>query len=297
MADALRSQSITAVIPNYSGAQLLPKHIPAVLACLQTGDELIIVDDASPDESVLWLKNKFNLSFESASHLSGKWSLGKKSGPCNVLVNETNRRFGATCNYGVSQSQNELIFLINSDVSPQSNCRYELIKWFTSADVFAVGCLEYENNVGGEESGQNELWFEKGIFMHSKSSLMKTGPTAWVSGGSGMFRKSVWKKLGGFDLSFAPAYWEDIDLSFRARATGYSVLFDRAAVVLHQHESTNKLTFNAKQLLNMSWRSADRFAKKHATATQLFEYYFWRPYWWWHRSRELWSHSPKYLKK
>jgi GT2 family glycosyltransferase len=60
--------------------------------------------------------------------------------------------------------------------------------------------------------------------------------TLWVSGGSGAFRKSIWEKLGGLNELYAPFYWEDIDLSYRAIKSGYEVLFESKSVVVHEHE-------------------------------------------------------------
>ncbi len=283
----MKKQPISVIIPNYSGYTLLQKHLPDVFTSLQSGDEVIIVDDASPDKSVAWLKKKFVLKMVSLDEYRGQWQLGKKKGDLRLLINGSNLRFAATSNKGVSAARNDLIFLINTDVSPVGECRNTLVSWFDDLSIFAVGCLEYEEYIGGTESGKNVLWFEKGLFFHAKANNMNTGPTAWVSGGSGMFRKKIWKKLHGFDIQFAPAYWEDIDLSVRAGDLGYSVIFDRSAVVLHQHESTNAHTFGSKTLLKMSWKSADLFTRKHASVSQMVSYYFWRPLWWWQRFKVI----------
>ncbi len=283
MADVAVTPQVSVIIPNYNGAALLPKHLPKIFACLHDTDEVIVVDDASTDDSVAWLRTKFDLQPLSSDLSAGTWSYKQSSGVLKLLRNRTNLRFAATCNKGVEQSQGELLFLVNTDVSPLADCRNSLVKWFSNTAVFAVGCLEYEDSQRGQESGKNELWFERGLFIHSKARDMQTGPTAWVSGGSGMFRKSMWQKLNGFDLKFSPAYWEDIDLSFRAQKKGFSVLFDRAAAVLHQHETTNSHTFSQRNLLRMSWKSSDYFARKHASAIQLIQYFLWRPFWWWKR--------------
>ena len=42
--------------------------------------------------------------------------------------------------------------------------------------------------------------------------------------------------LGGFDEIFAPFYWEDIDLSFRAWQIGYRCIFERKSEVDHFHK-------------------------------------------------------------
>lgn len=278
---------VSVIIPNYGGRHLLQKHLPDVLACMQTGDEIIIVDDASPDDSVVWLVEQFAARKVNPNTYAGTWEQGAHSGAVVIIANTTNQRFAVSANIGATHATGEYLFLLNTDVSPLATCRDRLVAAFTNDAVFAVGCLEYEQSVGGAKSGKNRLWFERGLFFHAKAGTMQSGSTAWVSGGSGMFRRRIWQELGGFDVAFAPAYWEDIDLSHRARKAGYAILFCEDAVVLHQHETTNSQTFTKAALLHMSWRSADLFTRKHATTSELLQYYLWRPFWWWQRAKAL----------
>ena len=55
----------------------------------------------------------------------------------------------------------------------------------------------------------------------------------YVSGACLLVRKSVWEEVGGFDLRFAPAYYEDTDLAFMVRSRGYSVVVQPQSVVVH----------------------------------------------------------------
>ena len=53
---------ISLVIPTFNGINLLKKNLGAALSCLRNKDELIIIDDASTDESIDYLQNIFRLS-------------------------------------------------------------------------------------------------------------------------------------------------------------------------------------------------------------------------------------------
>ena len=55
----------------------------------------------------------------------------------------------------------------------------------------------------------------------------------YISGAAIMIRASLWNELGGFDESFAPAYYEDTDLAFEVRKKGYKVFLQPASVVVH----------------------------------------------------------------
>ncbi|MBD3279301.1 MAG: glycosyltransferase, partial [Candidatus Pacebacteria bacterium] len=195
-----------------------------------------------------------------------------------VLVNQLNQRFAQNVNGGVKLASGELILLLNNDVKPQSNILKYLLPHFQKENMFAVGCLELEPN--GVKGGKNKLWFERGMFHHARASDFNSGPTAWVSGGSGLFARDKWLELAGFDPDYAPAYWEDVDLSFRARKKGWQVWFEPKAVVEHHHESTNLAEFGQKKIAQISWQNAQQFVWKNGSLSQKLQHLLWQPWWW-----------------
>src|SRR3990167_7442037 len=128
-----------------------------------------------------------------------------------LIINHTNLRYAKSVNQAASLVDRPLIWLLNNDVSPDSDCLLHLIKYFTQPmkfdgltsqpdQVFAVGCLEIENSSAPDSpvnspvwGGKNYLWFEKGLFHHSRADQYITGSTAWVSGGSGLFSTDKWR--------------------------------------------------------------------------------------------------------
>lgn len=274
---------VSAVIPNYNGRALLSKHLPAVLRCLQDQDQLLIVDDASTDDSVEWLVAQFRLVAgkelsDTSKTWIGRYRTAQKKVDVFVIQNEKNLRFGASANRGVELASGGLILLLNSDVSPQADVLQFLLPHFDDQKTFAVGCLEEEEqNLGGK----NTLKFQRGMFIHARASNFMPGETAWVTGGSGLFDRSKWLELGGFDSRYYPAYWEDIDLAWQARQKGWRVLFEPRAIVKHQHESTNKSVFGTHKMQAVSWQNARKFVWKNGTRTQKFLHILWQPYWLW----------------
>ncbi len=294
------SIAITALIPSFNGQKLLERNLPAVLTCLRDGDELIIIDDASTDNSVAWLSKRFSCSshvspLPDTDVLAGQWTQGKKTVTIQVLVNRTNQRFGMSANRGVQLAQHPYIFLLNSDVAPHPDAVAPLLKHFTDPDqgetVFGVGCLELSSSAQGEKktlAGKQKLWFQRGLFMHSKADEFTFGPTGWVTGGSGMFSKEKWLTLGGFDQRYYPAYWEDIDLSFQARRRGWQVLFEANSKVDHNHETTNQTVFGQQQIVAMSWKNALQFTWKNSNLWQKLAFLAWQPYWWTKLNGKTW---------
>ncbi len=280
-----RTLPISIVIPTYNGKRQLQKNLSSVTAQLKKNDELCLVDDASSDNTLQYLSKKFHLKYEAlGGDKFGSFELYTGSLPnqaqIKVIVNLNNLRFAASVNRAVEQIKHDYFLLINNDVELLTGAVTQLLQNFTKNEsLFAVGCLEIEPNQDNIFGGKNRLFFEKGLFRHNRAEDFTTGETAWASGGSAMFDRAKWIKLNGFDPDFYPAYWEDVDLSYRAKQQGWHVLFDQDAKVIHNHESTNLDVFGQKELEKISWRNGRRFTKKHATFKQKLQYYWYKPYW------------------
>jgi len=248
---------VSVVIPNYNGRHLLEKHLPAVFACLRNGDEVIVVDDASADGSVKFLQRTYPL--------------------VHVVAHRNTLRYAQSCNDGVAAAKNPLIFLLNNDVSPESNTLQAAVSHFSHKIVGAIGCLEYD--ASGKVQGRSVASFQRGMFVHAREKEQTAGPTMWAAGGSMVMRADLWKKLGGMDTLFRPAYYEDIDLGYRTWKAGYGVFFDPSSRVFHDHETTNTSVFGKTQIEVMSHKNAFLFIWKNVTDTRILLHHFlWLPY-------------------
>ena len=269
---------VAIVIPTYNGKHLLEQNLPQVLASLRPADQLIIVDDASSDGSVVWMRDFFSLRQSSRSDDFICYSSIYKNREIKVLVNQSNMRFASSCNRGVESANGEVVVLLNNDVVPKANFLDSLIHHFSDRNVFAVGCKEIATHQNNREFGRSELSFERGFFVHRRASDQNKSETAWVAGGSGAFRKSLWKEIGGFDLRYYPAYWEDIDVSFGAKRRGWKVLFEPQSIVYHNHESTNASVFGKRQVEIMGFKNQILFTWKNSNFIQLMQHLLWLPY-------------------
>lgn len=292
---------VSVVIPTFNGKHLLEKHLSSVLKNVRASDELLIVEDAGSDGTAAYVKQKMTgveriePNWHSTSRTANPNQVSVYSGKIDgkmtyLVILEKNARFAVAANTGVALAGNPLVFLINNDVSVRENCVNRLREHFEldgTGSLFAVGCLEIEGE-SGQAGGRNKLWFGRGLFQHSRAEEYVSGTTAWASGGSAMFSVEKWLELGGFDPRFYPAYWEDVDLSFRAKKMGWRVEFDDSAVVDHQHESTNSTVFGAKKLEKQSFKHQRLFTRIHANLWQRLQYILWWPYWR-YTMRKVWS--------
>lgn len=234
---------LSIIIPNWNGVDLLEKHLPAVIAAA-AGAEIIVADDCSTDDSVRLVKQRFPR--------------------VRVVAKNLHEGFASTVNAGVDAAKGNIVLLLNTDVEPEKGFLQPLLSHFTDETVFAVGCLEKSRENGSIVlRGRGQARWKKGFYTHWRGEIDKAD-TAWVSGGSGAFRKSIWEKLGGMDSLFNPFYWEDIDLSYRALKAGYRLVFEPKSIVEHFHEEGKIMRgFSAEQIKKIAYRNQFIFIWKN----------------------------------
>jgi len=242
------SFKISIIIPNYNGLSLLEKNLPYVVRAKNNKRnnilEIILVDDGSIDSSVEFIKKNFK--------------------EIKIVKHKVNRGFSASVNTGARTARGDLLALLNNDVLPSANFLETAFSLFENPDVFAVSFNE--KNYGGAIG-----YFENGFVGHRPSQKStKAMESFWANGGSGLFRREFWMKLGGMDEKlFSPFYWEDVDLCYRALKRGWLVLWNPSSKVVHNHESTiGKI--NKKYRENIQERGQLLFIWKNITSTNLF---------------------------
>jgi len=254
----MKKLSVSIVIPNWNGVYLMEKHLQKAIDA-SDGAQIVVADDCSTDGSVDYLKKNFP----------------------NVVV-VTNRKqsgFAVNVNSGVVHATGDIVVLLNTDVEPEKGYLDPLIKHFSDKEVFAVGCLEKSWEQGKTVlRGRGIARWEKGFYIHERGEVDKTD-TAWVSGGSGAFRRSMWNVLGGMDILYTPFYWEDIDLSYRARKTGWKTVFEPKSIVGHYHEEGKiKQEFSPVDVKRIVYRNQFTFIWKNVTDPGVrFSHIIWLP--------------------
>lgn len=235
------------IIPNYNGERLLTENLPLVIKAMNNPAngicEIIVVDDGSWDGSVRLIKEKFP--------------------QVKVIKHKINRGFSASINTGVRGSSGDLLVLLNSDVIPDEDFLISTLPHFKNPKVFAVSL--HEKGYGWARGGFKDGYIQ--ILPGEESDSFHE--SFYVSGGSGVFRRSFWMSLGGMDEKlFSPFYWEDIDICYRAAKRGYQILWDPESLVIHKHESTiSKLS--KKYVARVRERNQLLFIWKNITSASL----------------------------
>ncbi|MBP9814609.1 glycosyltransferase family 2 protein [Candidatus Woesebacteria bacterium] len=241
--------SVSIVLPNWNGVELLKKNLPSVIdAC--SNCEIIVADDASADDSVSFLHEKFP--------------------QVRVVSNQSRQGFAGNVNSGVARASGDIVVLLNTDVRPNKDFLKAILPHFDNQNIFAVGCLEKSYELSGVVNrGRGIARWEKGYFIHAKGDI-DASDTAWVSGGSAAYRRTMWEKLGGMDTMFNPFYWEDIDLSYRAKKAGWEIVFEPKSVIEHYHDQgTIKTSYSKNDVKRIVYRNQYLFIWKNISDISL----------------------------
>jgi GT2 family glycosyltransferase len=210
---------VSIVIPTFNGHHILEKSLPEVIKH-SPGAEIIIVDDGSSDGTQDWLKETYP--------------------KVRLVTHKKNLGFPRSVNDGVDHAKNDFVALLNNDVYPQKNYLVQALKYFDDKSVFAVTFAEKHSSWPETSWQGGKLQYTRG---KDKSRAVYS---TWASGGSCIFKKEIWDKLGGYRQIYSPGYWEDIDLGWRAWKSGYKIIWAPEAKVIHDHESTFKTLDQAK---------------------------------------------------
>ncbi|GHC08662.1 glycosyltransferase [Thermomonas carbonis] len=219
------------IIPVYGA-------FPHTLACLRAiaahpptvAFEVIVVDDASPDDSLTQLRAIDGI---------------------RVHARASNGGFIAACNDGAVLARGELLVFLNNDTVPQPGWLDALLDTFEAqSDAGLVGAkLVYPDGrlqeAGGVVFADGSGWNYGRFEDPGDSRFNYLRDADYVSGAAIAIPRDLFARLGGFDARYAPAYYEDTDLAFKVRAAGLRVLYQPAAVVVHDEGTTSGTDINA----------------------------------------------------
>ncbi|MCU0666426.1 MAG: glycosyltransferase, partial [Candidatus Omnitrophica bacterium] len=247
-----KDKNITIVIPNYSGCHYLKECLSSIFKIRDFQDnkhEVLIVDDASSDDSVAFVRENFP--------------------QVTLICNKKNLGFGASCNLGIKQARNKIIILLNNDIIVSDDFHKPLIAHLDNEDIFSVSPRLYEWDrktfatgmyVGDFQHGYIHIWNERDI--HGYPVINTAQPTVFGIGCAVCFRKSDFLALGGLDEIFKPYCWEDIDLSYRALKRNLRVVYEPKSTVFHKVHGTIgpfKRSIEIKNELLFTWKNITDF--------------------------------------
>lgn len=220
---------VTVVIPNYNGKHFLEPCLSALKKQKYRAFEVLIVDNASTDGSVEWIKEHYP--------------------NVKLMVMKENLGFAGGVNAGIRAAETPYVLLLNNDTEVTPGFVGALLKAIeSSSKVFSVSSkmIQFDDRKKLDDAGDLYSvagWaFQRGVG-HSSREYNRCRKVFSACAGAAIYRKSVFEKIGYFDeIHFA--YLEDIDIGYRARLAGYENLYCPKAVVYHVGSGTSGSKYN-----------------------------------------------------
>lgn len=212
------------VIPAHGQFAATYRCVESILRNLpRAAIEVVLVDDGSQDETV----------FAGAVF----------SGGVRVHRLARNEGFVAAANAGAALARGRFLMLLNNDTEVEVGWLDALLDTFERDPAVGVAGSKLLAPDGKLQECGGLVWRDGGAWNWGRGGdadrpeYRYLREVDYVSGAAMMLPKALWDALGGFDPLFAPGYYEDTDLCFRARAAGRRVVVQPASRVIH-HEGT-----------------------------------------------------------
>ncbi|MBC7616924.1 MAG: glycosyltransferase family 2 protein [Pedobacter sp.] len=222
-------KSISVVLPNYNGKNLMEMYIPSTIEALNFSKidyEFIIIDDCSTDNSIAFIEETYP--------------------DIIVLKNKSNNGFSFTCNQGIQTATKDLIFLLNSDVKLTPNYFENQLHYFNLESTFGVmGRIMNFDGKRIEDAARAPYYkgakFKANTFYYVENSK-EPMLTCYLSGANALINRRKLVELSGFNEIYSPFYFEDFDLGLRAWQMDWFLYYEHQSICYHQvSSSTNKM--------------------------------------------------------
>jgi O-antigen biosynthesis protein len=177
--------------------------------------ELIVVDNASRDGTVEWLREQSDIM---------------------SVFNKKNEGFPKGCNQGMERASGTEILLLNSDTIVTPHWLEQLLAALYSDDrVGAVSCVTNNcsnwQRVEAQYSSLDDMMAFAEQYNHTDTS--KWEQRLVLVGFCYMFKREVYEKVGEMDEAFTPGNYEDDDYSLRIWQAGYRLLLCKDTFIHH----------------------------------------------------------------
>jgi GT2 family glycosyltransferase len=220
------AKKLYVVIPNWNGASRIKACLDSLKSQSQA-HQVIVVDNGSVDDSISIIE----------------------SGYPDVTLIKQDKNYGFTggVNPGIQKAladNAECVALLNNDAVADKNWLKELVGFLdknaktgiatskicdkdrthldSTGDIYTIWGLAYPR-------GRGEAYSTK----YDNQTEVFAG-----SGGASLYRTQVFRDVGLFDQDFF-AYYEDVDVSFRAQLAGWKAAYVPSAVVYHEIMATS----------------------------------------------------------
>lgn len=261
--------NIAVVVPNWNGKEFLGDCLRS-LSKQTVGSEVIVVDNGSTDGSATYINKHFP--------------------EVTLLQLDKNYGFAGGVNRGIELAMDQgcdFVALLNNDAKADKDWLKELLAGFESQPKVGIVTGKLLKMDGktidstGEFCRNNGMPHPRGRDEKDNGQFDTPEFVFGASGGASMYRIAMLKQIGLFDEDFF-AYFEDVDISFRAQLAGWKVWYQPTARAFHHIGKTSGqlsgftryhgtknfiLLYNKNMPKGVFWRNKLRFFARLALSS------------------------------
>lgn len=217
---------VAVIVPNWNGKYLLAECLRSLMR-QTTPAEIIVIDNGSTDGSADYIKRYFPKA--------------------TVLPLEKNYGFTGGVNRGIELAFDRgatHIALFNNDAvaDPQwLGELYDMMERQPHTGIVTGKFMRMDKkhlDSTGEFIRRSAMPYSRGRDEIDSGQYDKSGYVFAATGGASLYRTKMLRQIGLFDEDFF-AYFEDVDLSFRAQLMGWHVSYQPSAVAYHHIGKTS----------------------------------------------------------
>lgn len=219
-------KKIFVVIPNWNGADFITECLESLKKQSQQ-HQVTVVDNGSIDESLGIISKNFP--------------------DTHLVALDHNTGFAGGVNRGIEyalQQGADAIALFNNDAIADKNWLKHLVDAAAAhpdAGIITGKFMRLDKEHIDTTGDQYSIWampFPRGR-NQKDSGQYKTGEYVFgATGGASLYRASMLNDIDLFDEKFF-AYYEDVDISFRAQLAGWKVWYEPTAIAYHHVSATS----------------------------------------------------------
>ncbi len=239
------STEISVIIPNWNGAQHLPTCLDSLRAQTHAAVEVIVVDNASTDDSLDVLARYPQV---------------------RTVALPTNCGFTGACNAGFEAASGAVQVLLNNDTEVDPAWLAHVAAAFEAhpeVGLVASKMLLFDRrdtfHTAGDYVTLDGLAHNRGVWQRDEGQYDHPAYVFSACGGSAAYRAVLLEELGRLDNDFFFSF-EDVDLAWRAQLAGWRCLYVPEAVVYHKLKASGGgVTASFHDARNRIWTLAKNY--------------------------------------
>lgn len=226
--------TLSVIVVTYNEQDVVGDCLAALVPQLEAGDELIVADNASADDTLRVVQEHAPMA--------------------RIVRMSSNDGYMPACNEAARHAVGELLLLIDADaVVAEGFCQLirepmrQATGWGTWMGLLTMDSRQLINTSGGIVHFTGISWAGQ-VGQPTGAARSDSHEVSFASGACMAIRTDTWRRLGGLPESFF-LYFDDVDLSLRVRLAGERVGIVPTAQVDHLYDFTKR---------RVKWRLLER---------------------------------------